>query len=578
MIGYNSRIGKDQMRQYMGGLYENAMVVYREYLQNSCDAVEQALNEGLIPNRRHANIAVTIDTYNKSISIEDVGIGIAQNNIGPYLVSVASSQKFGKDLVGRHGIGRLNGANYCDQIVYETSYTGEAIKTTLVWDVKRAREICDDDNLDWTVEQIIDEVTNQVTYSQEDTDKHYCKVTLVNVNNDQLLDVEAVKAYIEQIVSVDYSTEFKELVRTPCLSKPENAEFKQRFDCLWVYQVTVNNVPIQKTYASEYEDKVLGSMQLFVLRDDKSQEELGWGWYALNRRAEQFNGVPFSFIRARHHNFQIGREDLLNSYHKNTTAANYVVGELHITHPKIHPTGTRDGIEGGQDRQRLEMALRKLFKNIYDLYNKASKFRSDIIDKVGACKIDIARLKLSAREECDPEVRKTLREKIKEKEDNLGNIMGGLPKYQNFFEENGAWDIAQDIIDAVNEGAISTYNTTFKVEKADAQINELNLSDFKPRISTPLPEEPSNLSKSIPGNGNSISTPISDPGSASLPLPSDPHVEPDQPNEMDDYKGLSKVERAIMRKVLNTINSMSDIPEKQKQKLKDKLKKKIVKI
>lgn len=572
MEGYNSRIGKDQMRQYMGGLYENAMVVYREYLQNACDAVEQALQDGLIPNRRQANIAVTIDEYNKSITIEDVGIGIAKENIGPYLVSVASSQKFGKGLVGRHGIGRLNGANYCDQIVFETSYAGEPIKSTLIWDVKEAREICNNDDLDWTVEQIIDKVTHD-SYSPEDVEKHYCKVTLVNVNNNSLLDVETVKSYVEQIVSVDYSTEFKDIVRTPCLLKPENEEFKQRFDNLWVYQITVNNVPIQKTYASEYDDKVLGGMHLFILRDDKTQEELGWGWYALNRRAEQFNGVPFSFIRARHHNFQIGREDLLNTYHKNSTAAAYVVGELHITHPNIQPTGTRDGIEGGPDRERLELALRKLFKKIYDLYNKASKFRSDVVDKVGTLKTEIARQKLNLKEESDTEERKKIRGKIKEKEESLTSAMNALPKYQIFFDENDAWDVAQDIIEAVNDGTIATYNKSAKVERADAQIKELDLNDFKP-------EAPASLPSSIPGNTSSDNkesgeTTSTAPGvpPATPGIPSMPPV----PNEMDAYKGLSVVERGVIRKVLSVINSMTDIPDKQKTKLKNKLQKRLIK-
>ncbi len=574
MKGYSSRIGKDQMRQYMGGLYENAMVVYREYLQNACDAVELALRENLIPNRRQANIAVNIDTFNRQISIKDVGIGISKDNIGASLVSVASSQKYRQNLVGRHGIGRLNAANYCDKIVYETSFAGEDIKTSLTWDVKRAREICDDDALDWTVEQIIDEVTNEVTFTPEEDDKHYCKVTLVNVNNDSLLDVNAVKSYIEQIVSVDYSTEFKDIVRTPCLLKPENEEFKQRFESLWVYQITVNNVPIQKTYASEYDDKVLGGMQLFVLHDEKTQEELAWGWYALNRRAEQLSGLPFAFIRARHNNFQVGREDLLNGYHKNPTAASYVVGELHITHPNIHPTGTRDGIEGGIYRQRLEMALTKQFKYIYDLYNKASKFRSDIVDKVGSCKIDISRLKLSLKEEGDTEERKKLRDKIKEKEESLHTLMIGLPKFQNFFEENEAWDVAQDIVDAVNAGPILVHNRTAKVEKANAQIKELDLNDFKPKESTP-----SNPITPLGQTDPNIDTPVVVPNSNNPPQPSTPSqiIDPVVPNEMDDYKGLSTVEKAIMRKVLNTINSMTDIPDKQKKKLKDKLKKKIVK-
>lgn len=571
MEGYKSRIGKSQMRDYMGSLYENSMVVFREYLQNACDAVEQALQQNLIPNRRQANIAVTLDTYNKSITIEDVGVGIERKNIGDYLVSVASSQKYGKGLVGEHGIGRLNAANYCDKIIYETSYSGEPIKSTLIWDVKRAREICDDDTLGWDVTTIIDHVTHLEDEESEDVDKHYCKVTLVNVNDDSLLDEKAVIRYVEQIVSVDYSTEFKDNVRTPCLLKPENAEFKERFDDLWVYQITVNNIPIQKTYASEYDDKVLGGMRLFVLKDEKTQEELAWGWFALNRRAEQLNGLPFSFIRARHHNFQIGREDILNSYHKTSTAAAYVVGEVHITHPNIKPTTTRDGIEGGPDRIRLELALRKFFKSIYDLYNRASKFRSDVVDKVASIKTEVARLKLNLKGETDSDEKKKIREKIKEKEAGLKKAMDSLPKYQSFFEENDSWDIAQDIVDAVNNSVITVYNRSPKVERADAQIKELDLDDFKPL--TPIP---SSLPASTPG-GESSDNPSDNPDAPNHPsIPSLP-VEPAEPNEMDPYKGLSTVEKGIVRKVLSVINSMTDIPDKQKKKLKDKLQKRIVK-
>lgn len=572
MEGYKSRIGKDQMRQYMGSLYENSMVVYREYLQNACDAVEQALQKNLIPNRRQANIAVNIDTYNRTVTIEDVGVGIERKNIGDYLVSVASSQKYGQGLVGRHGIGRLNGANYCDKIIYETSYFGEPIKSTLIWDVKKAREICDDDSLDWEVTTIIDHVTHIEDEEPEEFEKHYCKVTLVNVNDDSLLDEKAVISYVEQIVSVDYSTEFKDNVRTPCLLRPENASFKERFDNLWVYQITVNDIPIQKTYASEYEDKVLGGMQLFVLRDEKTQEELAWGWFALNRRAEQFNGLPFSFIRARHHNFQIGREDLLNSYHKTSTAAAYVVGEVHITNPNIQPTATRDGIEGGPDRIRLEMALRKFFKGIYDLYNKASKFRSDVVDKVGSIKTDVARLKLTLKGESDSDERKKIREKIKEKESGLKSALEALPKYQSFFEENDSWDIAQDIVDAVNDSVITAYNRLPKVERADAQIKELDLADFKPEVpeSQPAPLTPA----ANPGAAVPMDNPTDNPGTPSATsIPSLPA----EPNEMDPYKCLSSVEKGIVRKVLSVINSMTDIPDKQKKKLKDKLQKRIVK-
>ncbi len=573
MEGYKSKIGKDQMRQYMGGLYENSMVIFREYLQNACDAVEQALQEGLIPNRRQANIAVVIDHYNNKITIEDVGIGISKDNIGPYLVDVASSQKFSKQLVGRHGIGRLNGANYCDRIIYETSFKGEPFKSTLVWDVKKARELCNDDAVDLDTTGIIDIVTDNKPAEPEEIHKHYCKVTLENINDPHLMDIDAVREYIAEIVSVDYALEFKENILDPALDLPMNAGYKERFDNLWVYQITVNEAPVEKTYRSEFKDKRLGTMQCFTLIDDKTQEELAWGWFALTRTAEQLNEAPFSYIRGRHHNFQIGGSDLLNKYHKSPTAPAYSVGELHITHPNINPTATRDGIEGGPERRKLETALRKFFEKIYKQYNQASKFRSDVVGKVASLNIEIAKTLLSLKEESDPEEKKKLREIIRKKQEDRKTAEAILPKYQQYFEENGLWVVAEDIIDAVNEAIIDPYNTRSNVQLADAQILQLKIDKFKPEVPKPLKQsdEPNKLLKTdILGNLNKDED---NPDYHENNTPTESPVL----NEMDEYKGLSTVERNLVRKFLSVINSMTELPDKQKNKIKTRLRKKIMK-
>lgn len=580
MEGYKSKIGKRQMLQYMGGMYENSLVVYREYLGNACDAVEEALRQNIILNRKHANIAVTIDTFNKRIIIHDVGIGIAKADIGPCLVSVASSNKYKKDLVGRFGIGRLNGAKYCDRIVYETSVKGEDIKSTLVWDVAEARRLCEDDAEDLDTTEIIDKVTHRLPEQPEDVDTHYCKVTLENVNDPHLMDEDAVRQYISEIVSVDYSLEFKDNALSPSLDLPMNAGYEERFNNLWVYEVTVNNHPVEKTYRSEFNDKHLGVIQCFTLNDDKTQEELAWGWFSLNRTAEQLNDLPFSFIRARHHNFQIGDSSFLTKYHKNTTAANYIIGELHITHPNITPTGSRDGFEAGADLRRLETALRKKLLKIYKQYDNASHFRSNVIGVVAKLNTEIAGIKLSLKEESDPDEKAKLKDKIKKALTDRKNALGLSSKYQTYFEDNGLWAIVEDIVDAVNESTIEQYNNKAKVQKADAQIPELKLEEFKPNAPKPA----------SPNTPNSQSNEDTDPkqqdnpsgenifGSNTTPggLPTTP-TEPPVPNEMDDYKSLSTVERALVRKFLSVINSMSDLPDKQKTKLKTRLRKKIIK-
>lgn len=572
MEGYYSKIGKDQMRQYMGGLYENSMVIFREYLQNACDAVEQALQVGLVPNRSQANIAVVIDTFNKRIIIEDVGIGISKENIGPYLVDVASSQKFDKQLVGRHGIGRLTGANYCDRIIYETSYKGEPCKSTLVWDVKKARELCDDNTANLDTPAIIDAVTDNKPVVHEDIEKHYCKVTLENVNDPHLMDEDAVRAYISEIVSVDYALEFKECILGPGLDLPKNAEYRTRFENLWVYQVTVNEVPVEKTYRSEYNDKRLGTMQCFTLIDDKTQEELAWGWFALTRTAEQLNDAPFSYIRGRHHNFQIGGSDLLNKYHKNATASAYSVGELHITHPNINPTATRDGIEGGPERRKLENALRKFFDKIYKEYNQASKFRSDVIAKVASIEIEIAKTKLNIKEEPDIEEKKKLQEIIKKKQEEKKIARELLPKYQQYFEDNGLWDVAADIVDAVNETTIEPYNKRSDVQLSDAQIQLMKIDTFRPELPSPKESDTPNKISKLSSLENIEDRNVKEDNQANLDKGTT-----SIPNELDDYKGLSTVERNLVRKFLSVINSMTELPDKQKDKIKLRLRKKIIK-
>ena len=167
--------------------------------------------------------------------IEDKGIGISVENIGPYLVDVASSKKVNR--AGQYGIGRLNGANYCDQIRYETSTFGEPIKSTLIWDVKKAREICNNPELDPTTEEIIDDVTTLCPQEQEKEEEHYCRVTLVNVNNTELMDEDKVIEYIQQIVPVDYCTVFKDNLLKPALERPVNHEFIEKFKNLWIYKI-----------------------------------------------------------------------------------------------------------------------------------------------------------------------------------------------------------------------------------------------------------------------------------------------------------------------------------------------------
>ena len=66
--------GKFLLEILTRGMYSNPMHVYREYMQNSSDAIDKAVEAGIIP-ASEAEIHIDIDPRKKRISIRDNGIG-----------------------------------------------------------------------------------------------------------------------------------------------------------------------------------------------------------------------------------------------------------------------------------------------------------------------------------------------------------------------------------------------------------------------------------------------------------------------------------------------------------------------
>lgn len=568
MEGYKSRIGKSQMRQYMGELYEDCMVVYREYIQNACDAIEDAVEKGLITDRKKTTIVVTIDTFNHNIIIEDKGIGISVENIGPYLVDVASSKKVNR--AGQYGIGRLNGANYCDQIRYETSTFGEPIKSTLIWNVKKAREICNNPELDPTTEEIIDDVTILCPQEQEKEDEHYCRVTLVNVNNSELMDEDKVIEYIQQIVPVDYCTVFKDNLLKPALEQPINHEFIEKFKSLWIYKISVNGTPVEKRYSSEEKDFEFGSIRCFSLKDNKTQEEFAWGWYAMNKEAKQMNDLPISFIRARHCNYQIGPSTLLSGLYQAVIDQSYFIGEMHLVHEQLKPTASRDGINQNDTKLLFEKEVRKFFKDLKTLYNKTSKFRSEVVDKIADASIQLVNLDQQLKKENDASEIKNIKEKIQKVKNDRAKAMSKMKAYEEFFNSNDSWSVAEDVVNSVNSSTIKAFNNKTEIIKQNLQLPAIKIENFKTKEEPSTPDSEKKDGNNNEGNGGDST---SNPPSSN---PDDKITPPSSPSELDIYKGLSLVERRLIKKFYAVIDKASEIPPKIKDQLKNNLRKKIL--
>ena len=94
-------------------MYGDSKLIYREYIQNSRDAINDAVRLGILEKVTAGRIVVTIDRENRKIEIRDNGTGISVNRAESLLLNIADSEKDGENSAGQFGIGRLVGGYFC---------------------------------------------------------------------------------------------------------------------------------------------------------------------------------------------------------------------------------------------------------------------------------------------------------------------------------------------------------------------------------------------------------------------------------------------------------------------------------
>ena len=84
--------GKNILENLTTGMYSDSRVMYREYVQNSCDAIDAAVNAGIIA-RKDTGIDIDIDSVKREIRIRDNGSGIRIEDFARVLSDIANSDK-----------------------------------------------------------------------------------------------------------------------------------------------------------------------------------------------------------------------------------------------------------------------------------------------------------------------------------------------------------------------------------------------------------------------------------------------------------------------------------------------------
>lgn len=386
MIDEKTKIGKDVIESLTLAMYDDPKFIYREYIQNSADQIDIALESGLISSKNDCKIEIKIDKIGRNISITDNGTGVPSEKVLPVLKSIAQGVKDRTKHKGFRGIGRLGGLAYCDRLIFETSYTGEEIKSELIWNAKELKQIINNRNKKEDAADVIDTITSLETEFTK-KENRYFKVILENVSNDILLDKDEIYDYLSMVAPVPYKKGF--LFQDKIYDKAK--EYNSPID---EYNIYINNNQIFKEYTTSiYEGDKHNKKRIDEIFDieffdikDKNEQILCWGWHSVSSFVKQIPSVNIARgIRLRKGNIQIGDEKQLVSLFKEPRGSFYFFGEVHAVSPDLIPNARRDYFTENKTFKLFEKQLKDKFKKLHELYYFSSQIRSEKkkIEKLG---------------------------------------------------------------------------------------------------------------------------------------------------------------------------------------------------
>jgi len=425
-------IGKDVIESLTLGMYDDSRFVFREYIQNSADQIDIAVKQGLISSRRQGNIFITIIPIERKIIIEDNATGIESSKVLQQLGNIALSEKDRDKEKGFRGIGRLGGLAYCETLTYECSFFGEEVKSIMIWNALELRKIINDRHLKIEATQVVERITSFTT-SGEDKDKHYFKVILENVHNDDLLDIQKVREYLSLVAPLPFDNRFifKQKIKETFYS-----DYKFEID---EYNVFVNQEELYKAYTTSIYEKSNGckkkidevfDVKFFELSNENIP--IAVGWYGLSKTINQIPSINIARgFRLRKGNIQIGLDDTLRRFHKDNRFHYYYFGEVHVLSNELIPNSRRDYFLENDISRKFEIALMDFFGSIiHKLTYDASAINSakKKIEKFIEVKNEFDKKNQTGF--TDKAEKETLEEDLKKKKEDAERARQNLQRYK----------------------------------------------------------------------------------------------------------------------------------------------------
>lgn len=421
-------VGKDILDLLAGAMYVNPLDVYREYIQNAADAIDQAQDINL-KFEGEPTVLISFDRTNRSVTIRDNGISIPVNDFVRRLTAVGGSQKKGTSLRGFRGVGRLSGLGYCQELIFRGRSEGDAKISELRWDGRALRDKLRDKSFQGSLTELIQSIvtittlpsTSAINYPERFFEVELSKVS--RLRNDQLLNEDIVRSYLSQVSPAPFPDQFTYSEKINSYLASYNIRPPVRIEINDDKGPIVRNIQNQFAVRAGCNDEIKGIELVEYLGTDGEVAAVGWICdHSYSGALPKKHGL--GGIRLRAGNIQVGDETILAELFPESRFCGWAIGEIHVISKKILPNGRRDDFEPSNHYSHLQDELTIQAKKIAQRIREKSIQRNRL-RTVNIHLSNVQKWVGLASEGCLPKVIHSVIREIADEKLNLANVETG---------------------------------------------------------------------------------------------------------------------------------------------------------
>jgi hypothetical protein len=356
-------VGKDVLELLSSSMYVNPLAIFREYVQNAADAIDDAVAAGVLSSINDGSIEINLDHIDRRVLIRDNGLGLANRAFVTRMLSFGASGKRGTDARGFRGVGRLSALGYVQKLVFRSRSIGDTSVMEATWDGRVVKQLLADNRTDTDLRSIVKEAVTIRALDGADFPPHFFEVELSKprrIANDKLLNESEIATFVSQVCPCPFSPGFGYGSEIEKLLAAHGRAGK-------AYRIHINGSaePLYRPYRDriEYSDtkhSSLKSLRTFTI--DGADGEVGAVGWLLHHDYQ--GSIPSAQgvrgLRVRVGNIQVGHDRIFVDVFPEERFCSWTVGEVHVIDPRVVPNGRRDEFESNAHFENLVAHLRPL--------------------------------------------------------------------------------------------------------------------------------------------------------------------------------------------------------------------------